>query len=330
VTLANQVQLAGNTTLHSLTNNSTLNGVISGTGSLTKDGSGSVTLNGANTYSGGTNINAGKAIISQNASLGVGQATFATGTELETAAGVTLANQVQLAGNTTLHSLTNNSTLNGVISGTGSLTKDGSGSVTLNGANTYSGGTNINAGKAIISQDASLGVGQATFATGTALTTAAGVTVSNLINLAGDATLHSSTHDSSLNGVISGAGSLTKDGGGSVSLNGANTYSGGTNINAGTAIISKDNSFGTGQATFATGTALTTAAGVTVSNLINLAGDATLHSSTHDSSLNGVISGAGSLTKDGSGSVSLNGANTYSGGTNINAGKAIISQDATR
>ena len=59
----------------------TLNGVISGTGSLTKDGSGSVTLDGANTYSGGTNINASKANISQNASLGAGQETFETGTE---------------------------------------------------------------------------------------------------------------------------------------------------------------------------------------------------------------------------------------------------------
>ena len=197
----------------------------------------------------------------------------------------------------------------------------------MTGANTYSGGTNINAGTAIISKDNSFGTGQATFATGTALTTAAGVTVSNLINLAGDATLHSSTHDSSLNGVISGAGSLTKDGSGSVSLNGANEFLGGITVSEGRVVATKDKSLGEGQAILKTGTALETASSVVLKNSIQLAGDSTIDTRANNSSIYGIINGIGSLTKAGIGSLTLSGVNTYTGKTLINAGKVIINND---
>ena len=59
------------------TNNSTsqFDGIISGTGVLTKAGTGSFTITGTNTYSGATNVNAGTIIVGNNAALGSTTAT---------------------------------------------------------------------------------------------------------------------------------------------------------------------------------------------------------------------------------------------------------------
>ena len=125
-----------------------------GQSSITKLGNGVLTLAGANTYSGATAINAG--------TLRMGAAnTLPSSTAVTVAAGAVLDlngfNQTIAsfagAGNTTLGAGTlafgsaNDSTLySGVISGTGGLTKNGLGTFTLSGANTFTGVTNINAG----------------------------------------------------------------------------------------------------------------------------------------------------------------------------------------
>ncbi len=49
--------------------------------------------------------------------------------------------------------------------------------------------------------------------------------------------------------VVSGAGALTKDGAGMLTVSGANSYSGGTNVNAGTAVAGSPTAFGTGPVT---------------------------------------------------------------------------------
>ncbi len=118
----------------------TINNVINGTGSLSKFGTGTLTLSGANTYSGGTTLN------------GPGTLQLGDG----------LANNGSVVGN-----ITNLGTLvfanptgqiyAGVISGTGSLTKQAAGILTLTGANTYSSGTTINGGVVQINADGSLG-----------------------------------------------------------------------------------------------------------------------------------------------------------------------------
>ena len=111
------------------------------------------------------------------------------------------------------------------------------GSLTLTGANTYSGGTNFNAGTIAVSNDANLGIGSLTFNGGTleALATGGGIVSSKAIvlNAGGGTFLADNGTISTLSGVISGAGSLTLSGIGETILTGTNTYAGGTIVTGG-------------------------------------------------------------------------------------------------
>ena len=232
-------------------NTFTLNQALTGTGSLTKSGDGTLVLSGANSYSGGTTIGAGSL---------QGDSTSLQGNIADN--GSLVFNQGA------------NGSFAGVVSGSGDLVKQGAGTLTLGGANTYTGGTTISAGAL---------QGDTTSIQGNVVDNA-----SLILNQAGNGTLA---------GAISGTGSLTKQGAGTVTLSGANTYSGGTTISAGAL---------QGDTTSIQGNVVDDA-----SLILNQAGNGTLA---------GVISGTGSLTKQGAGTVTLTGANTYSGGTTISAG----------
>jgi autotransporter-associated beta strand protein len=162
-------------------------GVLSGTGGLEKNGNGTVTLSGTNTYAGGTTVNNG------------------------TLAGTTTSLQGGITNNGTVtFDQATDGTYFGNISGTGSLEKNGSGTVTLSGTNTYSGGTTVNNG------------------------TLAGTTDSlqGAITNNGTVRFDQST-DGTYAGIMSGSGSFEKNGSGTVTLSGTNTYAGGTTLNAG-------------------------------------------------------------------------------------------------
>src|SRR5262249_58245369 len=102
----------------------TYSGVVSGTGALTQAGSGTLILTGTNTYTGGTTISAG--------TLQVGNG----GTT-----GSVAGNIVNNAALTFNHS--NALTYAGVVSGTGSLPKDGTGTATLTAARPCTGSTAV-------------------------------------------------------------------------------------------------------------------------------------------------------------------------------------------
>jgi len=100
------------------TTTGTYAGVMSGTGSLTKQNTGTVILSGANTYSGGTTVSGG------------------------TLQGTTTSLQGNIANNAgVVFDQTTTGTYSSVMSGTGSLTKQNTGTVILSAPNTYSGGT---------------------------------------------------------------------------------------------------------------------------------------------------------------------------------------------
>jgi fibronectin-binding autotransporter adhesin len=128
-------------------------------------------------------------------------------------------------------------------------------------------------------------------------------------------------------GTVSGAGSLTKDGPGKLTLTALNTYSGGTSINGGTLAVHSDPNLGTGPLGLRNGTLEVLPSGGIVSNksiTLTGGGGTILADAKSASTLNGGISGAGQLTKDGPGKLILAGANTYSGGTTLKAGTLTV------
>ena len=135
-------------------NNATLSGAISGPGGLSKIGAGTLTLSGQSTYTGSTGVNVGTLQAGAvNAFSPSSAFTVASGATLNLASFNQTIGSLAGTGAVTLGSATlttgndNTSTIfSGTISGTGGLTKIGSGMLLLTGANTYTGPTNINAG----------------------------------------------------------------------------------------------------------------------------------------------------------------------------------------
>jgi len=169
LTIGGAGQLNSGNYAGAITNNSTLNyassanqtlgGIISGTGNLIKEASGTLTLGGNNTYSGKTTITGGTISVSADARLGAAPSSFVAdqltldgGTlgvtssfTQNTNRGVTLgasggtisvgSGAVLIATNTTQ-----------LFTGSGGLTKIGTGTLALGGANNYTGGTILNEG----------------------------------------------------------------------------------------------------------------------------------------------------------------------------------------
>src|SRR5262249_36059050 len=114
---------AGGATFDTNGNNVTLASALLGAGGLTKVGAGTLRLSGANTYAGGTTINAGTLAVSADANLGnsSGGLAFGGGT-LQFLANFATNRAVTLnSGGGTFDTNGNNATLSGTISGTGSL-----------------------------------------------------------------------------------------------------------------------------------------------------------------------------------------------------------------
>lgn len=289
-----------------------LSGNITGTGSLTKTGAGTLILSGTNGYTGGTTVNEGTVAITTDANLGgaAGALTLNGGT-LSNNAAITSSRVVTLGSNNGTVNSNADLALNGVIGGTGSLIKTGTGTLTLGNSNTYSGGTQVTSGTLAISTDANLGAAAngLTLNGGTLLTTAA-LTSSRALTLGNNGGTISDTSPLTLNGIIDGVGGLTKTGTGALTLTGENTYTGNTTITAGTLQL------GNGGTT-----------GSIVGDIINNSALTFNHSNLF--TYGNAISGSGSFTQQGTGTVILNGNNTYSGGTTISAGTLQIGSGGT-
>jgi autotransporter-associated beta strand protein/T5SS/PEP-CTERM-associated repeat protein len=143
-TLALDLTLGANQTFATNTANLIVSGAISGNASLTKAGNKTLTLLGSNTYTGGTTVSSG------------------------ILAGTTTGLQGAIANNAVVNfdqSFTG--TYAGVMSGNGSLLKTGSGTVTISGTNSYTGGTQLDGGVLEALHANALGNGALTLSSGT-------------------------------------------------------------------------------------------------------------------------------------------------------------------
>ena len=365
VTLGNNATI----TTNSATNGLTVSGIIGGAFSLTKSGIGALSLTGANTYSGGITINAGTVSISSDLGLGA-------------APGVATANKVVLNGGTLAHTATmtvssnrgiaisaasvdsvtaGTTTYGGILTGSGLLKKQGSGTLVLSGANTNTGGINLTTGTLTINNASALGTGTFTIGTGTTIRNTSGAaivnsrnnaisiggsftftsTAANTLNLGTGATtltasptITTTTSTLTLGGAIGGAFGITKAGTGTLILSGTNTYTGGTTTSStGTLSIGADANLGAvpgsataGSLTLGGGT-LSTTAGFTLSSNRGIAMSAasTMNVATGTTlAYGGIIAGSGLLTKTGAGILTLSGANTNTGGVTLSAGTLNI------
>ncbi|MCL2760375.1 MAG: autotransporter outer membrane beta-barrel domain-containing protein [Desulfuromonadales bacterium] len=283
---------------------------ISGAGTVNQE-AGTTIFTADNTYTGGTNISGGTLQLGDGGTSGsiVGD----------------VADNGILA-----FDRSDSLTLDGVISGTGVVNQIGSGTTTLTGVNTYSGGTNINAGTLQISADDNLGAaaGILSFNGGT-LNTTADITSNRATTLnAGGGTFDVDSGTTlTMNGNISGAGSLTKTDTGTLLLAGTNNYSGGTTVAAGTIILTGTNT-GTGGSTVDTGATLQIGNNTTTGTIAgNITNNGTLNfdrSNTYTYA--GTLSGTGSLAQSGTGTTTLSGAGSTQGSVLVQAGGLTFTQ----
>lgn len=317
----------------------TFSGIVSGSGSLEQAGKGTLTLTGANTYTGGTTISHGTLQLGNGGTTGWIAGDVADNSSL-------------------VFNRSDNVTFNGIVSGNGSLEQAGKGKLTLTGANTYTGGTTISHGtlqlgnggvtgsingdvldygslvfnrsddlifKGIVSGGGSLAIagkgtliltndstytggttindGPLMYGTGGTLQLGNGGTTGSITgNVINDGSLiFDRKDDVTFTGAVTGRGSLEQAGEGTLTLTGDHWYFGGTLISRGTLQLGNGGTTG------------------------SIAGNVTDNSSlvfNHggDVRFGGAISGNGSLEQVGKGTLTLTGLNTYTGGTTISNG----------
>ncbi|MBI1207738.1 MAG: DUF4347 domain-containing protein [Azospirillum sp.] len=295
----------------------TLSAVISGTGGLAKTGAGLLTLAGANNYSGGTTVSAG------------------------TLTGTTTSLQGNIVDNAALvFDQASDGSYGGQISGSGALTKSGGGTVTLLGANSYAGTTTISDGTLAVAADANLGVGTVNLDNdGTLQITESGsfdndiviVLNSGTISVASGKTV---TLTGALDDVSDSGADLHKTGGGTLILDNTANEAGLTGdiyIDDGDLQVANDDALPGGMIFVADGKELDVTGDTEINNTFTLSGDATINTGSHTVTISGRVTGSAGqdLTKTGSGTLILSGANDYQGATVVTGGKLLVNGSLT-
>ena len=360
-TIASDITLNSDLEIYQNGNNSslmTLSGVISnGTNGdrILKDGTGLLILSGSNTYTGSTTIRGGTLSITADDNLGTspGSSTASqiilNGGSLQSDATMTIsANrgiELGLSGGTIDVTYTNTTIYSGIIAGSGGFEKTGTGTLILGGSNTYTGATTISDGTLQVSADSGLGAvpggvvaehlifdGGTLEATNTfTLNSNRGVS----LETGGGTIAVFSGEKLTVDGIITGSSNLRIEGPGAADLNSINTYTGSTTVTDGATLnISTDLNLGAVPGSPTPGHLLLDDGTIELDGSFTLdsnrgvslgAGGGTIDAiSGRDLTIDGIVAGSGSLTKSGSGDLTLANANTYSGGTRINQGTVVV------
>jgi len=325
------------------TNGTTVNytGEISGTGAFTKAGTGTLVLTNDNTFTGTTEISGGTLAltgtgnISESAGI-VNNGTFdISGTTDGTSVTTMSGNGAIELGSKTLTLSNASGTFGGVINGSGGV-EVAAGTMTLSGANTYTGTTTISGGTLALTGTGSLGssegvVNNATLDisstnTGASVKTMSG---SGTVEL-GSKNLTFTDAADTFNGAINGSGGIELAGG-TLTLAGANTYTGTTTIlDGGTLKLSGSGTLGNSSGVVNNGALDLSEVSATHVSMPTISGGGSLEMGAKnlvitDSSgiYSGAISGSGSVNLDG-GTLALTGSNTFSGGVNVSNGATLV------
>jgi autotransporter-associated beta strand protein len=290
----------------STTDRMSVNAAVTGTGGIVKTGNGILLLTASNSYSGATDIQGGKLYLGGAGRLGSGAVTISNGANLDFGTG---SGQTNIVANN--------------VSGDGAIIQSTAGTETrITGDITSTGGMEIQSGTLRIGNGGSTGSysGSATVASGAVLA------------LARD---NAYTHG----GTISGAGGVTKVNAGDVILTASNSYSGVTALFAGALVAGDANALGTGDITFNpaggnTGTIRYTAASAGTdwaSRIVNSSGTIRLDTDGNNVNLAGAIASnnIGGLVKSGNGTLTLGGANAYTGATTIGGGTLLVATNGS-
>ncbi|MGF7051106.1 outer membrane autotransporter protein [Bosea sp. OAE752] len=318
-----------------------IDATLTGSAGFEKTGDGTLILNGANSYSGGTIISGGKLQVSADVNLGSasGGLTFDSGA-LRTTTDIVSTRNVALRGTGAIETDAGTTlTLSGPVGGAGGLIKWGDGTLLLTGTNSWAGGTLLTAGTIRAGSAGALPTMTDWMLTGGKLDLAGhDLSMAFLASTGGEIALGGAdltvnqAQDSLHAGTITGAGRLLKDGPGALLLTGTNSYSGGTVIRDGTLAIVADANLGSAASAIAFdgGGRLMTLADITSGRSVTLAGTGTIETAAGTRFvLDGSTSGGGNLVKEGWGTLALTGSADHAGGTTITAGTLQIGDGGT-
>jgi len=326
--------LASDSTFTAASGVQTINTPIAGSFAFIKDGPGTVVLGAANTYTGITTIEQGVLQLGNAVALEYTNVDVDVNNGLNinslnaTLGGLSGSGNVNISNQTLTVGYDNqNAEYAGQLSGTGPVIKAGFGIWTLDGPNTYSGGTLFQAGEISVSADSSLGAAGAglSFSGGTLQVT--GTTYNNtprLISMTssgGGFDIEDPNNTFTITQNLTG-GTLVKLGAGTLALAGNNSQSGLT-LNNGTLYATTASNLGAGAITFSGASTLSlgNTAALTVSAGVNVNASSTLNLSGA-----GMVTFAGplalnaNLEQTGGGTLQITGQPSGSGSITLRAG----------
>jgi autotransporter-associated beta strand protein len=326
---------AGKLTVGGNNASTTYAGVITGNGSLTKTGSGTLTLMGKNDFTGSVTINSGTLAFNVPSNLGIGTNITLAGGTLAPTGTASLSRTIGVTGDSAMSVSSGNTlTLTGALVASNALTKTGAGTLALTAASpSYSGTMQISAGTVSIANPNALtgGTTKLVVLDGGTFQSTTSLTLNRTISLTSNGGNIDTAPGIVLNsGPITGSGGFTKTGPGTLSLGGSSSYAGTTTVAAGMLSLASDGAFTANNAVVVNAGATFDVSNATAPAVGSITGLGTVVvgssvpltlTGAANTTFAGVISGgAGGIDKTGTGIMTLSGVSTYSGETDVHGG----------